>query len=402
MSRKTPHKHPEPQPPHTGQLKRRGHPAPAYSPLERSREIEMTRHIAALEDELWRTILKNPAKVKFAIDRVCQIPAFHSYDEGAGACRALIKKMNGYASHALTDKTRRSYDKCVAALAGHLIKADTDREIVQAAVSEVTMRGTFKKSNGKTGQTAHAKAVEGVHQRLTAARNAFIEANQGLVVLIAGRYTWTRMPISDLIQEGNLGLIKAVNRFDCEKGYQFSTYASWWIQSAIGRAIDNKENIIRIPSSAMRNRTRLRKAVRAIRLQTGRDPTEEEIRDETGMGKLRMERTKKHAVTRIFSLDQVVSDTNNLRYVDVLVDEQSASPFEETLIGTMTREVGLHLMALSPLEQSILARRFGLDGADELTLQEIADQYGLSRERIRQIQNRALDTLRHKMALDAA
>jgi RNA polymerase primary sigma factor len=362
----------------------------------------MTRAIAELEDEVWRVVLQNPSRVKYIVEKIKAAPSYGRYASQQKKLGALLTKICRLSEQSGKKKATKEYSECAEELIWHLRGADLDRELVRGAVNEAVFRNALRKSNGKRLRTAHARRVESVFKRLTSARDVFIEANQGLVVLIAGRYTWTRMSFSDLVQEGNLGLIRALNRFDFEKGYQFSTYASWWIQSAIGRAIDNKETIIRVPSSAMRNRSRLKKVVSSIRLQKGRNPTEEEILEETGMGRLRLARAQRNAVLRVFSLDQEVSEFNNLRYVDVLTDDDSANPFEETVVGALTREVGHHLRDLTPLERSILKTRFGLDNSDELTLQEIADQYGLSRERIRQIQNRALDKLREKLALDAA
>ena len=120
------------------------------------------------------------------------------------------------------------------------------------------------------------------------------------------------------------------------------------------------------------------------------------------MGRLRLERAKKNIVAHVYSLDQTISDSNNLRYVDVIMDENGLDPHQETEMDALTKEMTHCFETLTPLERSVLNRRFGLGDVDELTLQEIADQYGLSRERIRQIQNRAIAKLREKMALDAA
>ena len=384
---------------HTGS---RPQTTPSYSPLERSKEIEMTRHIKELELELWIAILKNRSKIRFVAEKIAPLILDSKEREESKLTANILETLCHHTDQTTKTNLLATYEERVNELADKLRQLDQDREIAREATKEIISRCTIRKSSGELHLSNQAKLIRKISDSLNAAKDAFIEANQGLVVLIAGRYTWPKMSLNDLIQEGNLGLIKAVNRFDFEKGYQFSTYASWWIQSAIGRAIDNKESMIRIPSSALRNRSRFKRAVRNIKLQTGRTPTQGEIQAETGMGRLRLERAQKHAITHIFSLDQTVSDTNNLRYVDVLIDENSSSPYEETLMGTLTKEMALHLSTLSPLERSILNRRFGLEDTDELTLQEIADQYGLSRERIRQIQNRALEKLRHKMALDAA
>ncbi len=377
----------------------------SVSTLKRAEEVEITQEISEMEEGLWRIILSNRAKVRFSVDEVCsRLSNNKAYEEGAVLSKSLRKLSRLADRKAPKKNTKRvsAFDRCLDECVELACQVDIDRELVVAAAKEAVRRSTVTTSEGTERLLAHARKVNAAVRGSESLRHQFIQANQGLVVLIAGRYHWAKLPMNDLIQEGNLGLIKAVNRFDYTKGYQFSTYASWWIQSAIGRAIDNKENMIRIPSSAMRNRSRLRNALRTLTQQKGRNPTDKEIREETGMGRLKLERAKKNLVTHMYSLDQKVSESNSLRYQDILEDEHSPQPYEQTMVTSLAKEMVNHLGSLSQLEQTVLARRFGLGDCDILTLQEIAEQYGLSRERIRQIQNHAIFKLREKMALDAA
>jgi RNA polymerase primary sigma factor len=211
------------------------------------------------------------------------------------------------------------------------------------------------------------------------------------------------MPLIDLIQEGNLGLIKAVERFDYRRGFRFSTYASWWIRHAIGRALADKGQAVRVPVHALDAQHRLSRAAEAIGLRMGRPATDDELAKETGIEKRRLARVRKHQVVPVFSLDREISNTDGRRYIDMLPDERTKNPFDHTMLRAWNQDMDEILDVLTPMERTILRWRFGLDNEGEgMTLKEIGDHYNLSRERIRQLQEQALRKIREHLDLDAA
>ncbi len=355
--------------------------------------------LAQLEEDLWRVILENPSKARFAVLCAEQLIESNPRYKASPELEVLMKRI---CKPRRSGKAKKIHGRAMNDLVAELLELDLDREIVAVAKDEAIRRGTRRKANGEVVLSQHAASVQAVARRVEAAKNAFIEANQGLVVAVAEKYSQGRMPFSDRIQEGNIGLIKAVNRFDYQLGYKFSTYASWWIRAAIGRALDSKECVVRLPGSAIRSQSQLRKASRKIWLRTGRRPTDEEIAKEAGMGSLRLSRARRNVVSGIYSLDEEVPGSNNIRYIDTLPDETVEDPVEEMQRRVLLEEIHILMDSLTPLERSIIKQRFGLDDEDRATLREIGEQYDLSRERIRQIQNRALEKLRQGMALDAA
>jgi len=211
------------------------------------------------------------------------------------------------------------------------------------------------------------------------------------------------MPLIDLVQEGNMGLIKAVERFDYKRGFRFNTYASWWIRHAIGRALADKGHAVRVPVHALDAQQRLGRAVEAITVRLGRTPTEEELMQETGLNKRKLKKVQKHRLSLITSLDKEISNSDNRSYLDLLADDKIKSPFENAMLSAWNRDMKHLLASLTSIEQTILRWRFGLDtGGEEMTLKEIGAHYNLSRERIRQIQEQALKKIRRKLDLDAA
>jgi RNA polymerase primary sigma factor len=225
------------------------------------------------------------------------------------------------------------------------------------------------------------------------AREHMIKANLRLVVKIARDYEGIGLPLLDLISEGNIGLMKAVERFDPAKGGKLSTYGSWWIKQSIKRALANQSKTIRLPVHLVDKISKMRRTAMKLQEMLGREPTDEELADEMGMTALRV-RQMRQAAVRPASLDAPIGDDDSNNFSDVVQDENATSPYENLEDKTVTGMLQDMVKHLNEREATILRYRFGLDGGSEKTLEEVGVKFGVTRERVRQIQNLALRKLR--------
>ena len=305
---------------------------------------------------------------------------------------------------------RERLAKRVALAALALREADADRTLLCICLAELgalaagspdsRLRKGIRFSPTKAPFRAYLSRVTNDESAAARARDAFVEANLRLVVSIARRFNHGRMALADLIQEGNLGLIKAVDRFDYRRGFRFSTYASWWIRHAISRALADKGREVRVPVHMIDAHHRVSKAVRELTAKLGREPLSSELAAATDISQSKIEKMRTYLVEQSFSLDRPVNDEEGRSFAEVLEDpsSQEDDPVERLAQETLLCRVRSLLGDLQPIEADILRQRFGLVDDEERTLKEIGLCHGLSRERIRQLQEQALTKIRRALA----
>jgi RNA polymerase primary sigma factor len=375
----------------------------ALEVLKPEQEFACAKEIEQLETFVWQSLLSYAPVVDHVIKVVeaCMensLTEFRSLRRAAATCKKSPSKAN-----------QSKLDAAARKVGAELQAVDTDKNYLEAVLRElgrVERNVPGRVVPGKLGYSTRCKAFadylrrsRSANRAAAAARNEFVEANLRLVVSIARRFNHGRMSLADLIQEGNLGLMKAVERYDYKRGFRFSTYASWWIRHAISRALADKGREVRLPVHMIDAQHRLTKAKRELAAKLGRNATTDELAEATNLPPEKIEKMRTYLFDQSLSLDRPVNDEDGRHFIDFLSDPKwdEETPVDAIQQQTLTDQIRCLLRELKPIEADILRQRFGLDDDEELTLKEIGAKYNLSRERIRQLQEQALGKMRRAL-----
>ena len=274
-----------------------------------------------------------------------------------------------------------------------LLTKDDEIRLAQAMEAGVEAREDLEKKE-KEITPARKREQRRLLKTAEDARQTFVRSNLRLVVSIAKKYQASGLPLLDLIQEGNLGLMHAVEKFDWRKGFKFSTYATWWIRQAISRGVSNTGRTIRLPVHAGDNLSRLHKTQALLEFKLGRRATLAELGRELDMPEDKLIEVLRYRVEPI-SLSEPLREDGDAELGDIVEDRFAESPFEAASASLLPSEVTRLLAPLDERERKILTLRFGLDHGEPRTLEQVGVHFNLTRERIRQIEARAMSKLRH-------
>ncbi len=297
-------------------------------------------------------------------------------------------------SSATSKKAKQQIAKDISAKTGHQFsianryfeKIEMKRKRISTMIEQTTL--------SLDDFNLEVKSLKQVERRVKSAKSQLVEANLRLVISIAKKYTNRGLQFLDLIQEGNIGLMKAVDKFEYRRGYKFSTYATWWIRQSITRAIADQARTIRIPVHMIETINKLSRISRAKVQELGREPTADELSEDLGMPLYKVRKVLKIAKEPI-SLDTPIGDDEDSQLKDFIADEHIRDPGEATVSSNMGERTREALKTLTKREENVLRLRFGIDSIKDHTLEEVGQDFDVTRERIRQIEAKALRKLRH-------
>jgi len=368
-----------------------------HSLLSCEEEEQLACRLVELEESEWCLCLSHPpaavGAASLVVDRHPELrPALrfvHRYH------RLFIDGHSRF-----TRDRRRRYQGLVERVVPRLRRVDPDRELLERIEAWI-IEGRVEPAGPSPGQLRKSRDLVRVRDGLTgvvdernALRDRFIRANLRLVVSVAKKHGGGTLSLADLIQEGNFGLMKAVQRFDPSRGYRFSTYASWWIRHAISRALSDKNRTVRLPVHLLEAHKRLQRTIAAFEQSSGRSPSDAELMRILGVNPRRLRTLQRQSAEPAYSLDRPVSESSQQNFVDMLVDHETPSPLEQVAFEDWRKELSRILDLIPHVEAQVLRWRFGVREDREYTLKEIGERYKLSRERIRQLQQQGLARLR--------
>lgn len=344
--------------------------------LTAEQEQQQTRRLAELELERWSLLLSAPP-----------------------VAEQMLKRLRRADNPAWTYRSQ-------AELARMLYETDEDRQLVADAQRD--LEAIASSSSSTDGADIHKilDRCQKLARSIIETKHVLVRANLRLVVSIARRFPRGTLSLADLIQEGSLGLLKAVDRFDHRRGLRFCTYAAWWIRAFVMRSLLEKARTVRISAQVLNDRRLIERSTTAFAARTGRDPTDVELEYETGIGGRRLADARADGPKPVTISTPEAPEGEGVRRendLDLLADDRACSPFEAAVVGERVGQLHDVLEGLTPRERDIIQQRFGLDGTGECsTLRALGQRYSISRERIRQIQNQALDKLREQLEPDVA
>ncbi len=390
----------------------------AVSLLKREDEIVLAMRIEEAREELKRLTLTSPfairevlriahrikdekASLRDLLEEVEEVGLDESYTENILAKIERLKRRKPRGAYALLRELNLSSNvisrivKRIARLERLLEREERKKGPRKSQLAKARIRRVMRRLGMKRAQLKELAREVKVHDyNMWEAKQRLIEANLRLVVSIAKRYVNLGLKFSDLIQEGNIGLMKAVDKFDYKKGYKFSTYATWWIRQAITRSIADHGRTIRIPVHMIETINRLLHSSRQLLKELGREPNPEEIAEAMDIPIAKVRRILR-LMKQTLSLETPVGDDEESSLGDFIQDEKSPSPADTAVDTDLSLQTGNVLGSLTPREEKVLRMRFGIGERQDYTLEEVGKVLGVTRERVRQIEAKAIRRLRH-------